>query len=148
MQSASKFFLPLLLIACLGLTGCYQAKVTTNKSPGNKVVEKKWASSFIYGIVPAEVDVSNQCPNGISSAERKFSFVNGLVTQLTLGLYMPQSVKVTCASGSMSSATPMKNPEFTLSENASEQEVQKTLSSAVRKSANTMEPVEVQIATK
>ena len=148
MQSTSKFFLSLLLIACVGLTGCYQAKVTTNKSAGNKVVEKKWASSFIYGIVPAEVDVSNQCSNGIASAERKFSFVNMLVNGLTFGLYLPQSVTVTCASGSMAHAVPAQTPAFTLPSDATEQEVKSTLSSATVESVMTEEPVEVRVATK
>jgi hypothetical protein len=148
MRSTSKFFLSLLLIGCVGLTGCYQAKVTTNKSAGNKVVEKKWASSFVYGLVPAEVDVSDQCSNGIASAQRKFSFVNMLVNGLTFGLYLPQNVTVTCASGSMAHAVPSQNPTVTLPSDATEQEIRNTLSSATLKSVTTDAPIEVRVATK
>jgi len=148
MQSTSKFFLSLLLIACVGLTGCYQAKVTTSKSPGDKVVEKKWASSFVYGLVPAKVDVSDECSNGIASAEREFSFVNMLVGNITFGLYLPQSVTVTCASGSMANAVPAQNPAFTLPADATKQEVKSTLSSATIESVMTEKPVEVRVAAK
>jgi hypothetical protein len=59
--------------------------------------------SFIYGLVPARVDVSGGCPNGTAAAERKFSFPNMFVNTLTLGIYLPQNVTVTCpAEGSMS----------------------------------------------
>ncbi len=148
MQSISKLVLPLLLIACLGLTGCYQAKVTTNRSDGGKVVKKKWAPSFIYGLVPAKIDVSNQCPNGIASAERKFNFGNMLVSQITFGIFLPQTVKVTCASGgAMSDAAPAQNPKFTLSKNASRQTIQSTLSTATMEAMLNQRPVEVEVAT-
>ena len=143
----SKFLLSLLLVACLGLTGCYQAKVTTNRPAGDTVVEKKWASSFIGGLVPAKIDVSDQCQNGISSAERKFRFVNMLVGSFTLGIYYPQTVKVTCASGGTASALPADSAEFKLSENASAERVNTTLSKAAVEATLTQSPVEVQVAT-
>lgn len=132
MRSTTNVFLPAVLAACLLFAGCYQAKVTTNKAAGDKVVQKKWASSFIFGLVPATVDVSDECPNGISSAQRKFSFLNGLVSQLTFGIYLPQNVKVTCASGGTmsSSLVPSKTNVF-LPRDASDAQLQKKLSTAV-----------------
>lgn len=148
MQLTSKFLLSLLLISCVGLTGCYQAKVTTDRPAGDTVVEKKWASSFIGGLVPAKIDVSDQCANGISSAERKFRFVNMLVSGFTFGIYYPQTVKVTCASGGeMTSAVPTQDSDFTVSETASKQRLKATLSKAATKAAMTQNPVEVQVAT-
>lgn len=142
----SKIVFPALLLACLCMSGCYQAQVTTNRSAGDTVVEKKWASSFILGIVPATVDVSDQCPNGIASAERKYSFLNMLVGGLTLNLYLPQTVRVTCAAGgSMSQTVPREDAEFTLREGASERQVQTILSNAALQSATTPEPVTVQV---
>lgn len=145
--SISRYFFPILLCCCFVLSGCYQASMTTGKQPGDTVVEKKWASSFIYGIVPAKVDVSDECPNGIASAKRKMSFVNGLVGTLTLNIYLPQNVKVTCAAGgSMSSAVPETESDFTLSEEASTQEVNQTLSAASAEAAMADKPVTVQVA--
>ena len=146
MRSTSKLILPALLAACLVLAGCYQAKMTTNKEPGNTVVEKKWASSYIYGIVPAEVDVSDQCPNGVASAEREISFLNGLVSQLTVGIYLPQTVTVTCAAGgAMSHATTPEN--FVVPSSATPAEMQKTLSEAATQARFTKEPATVRVLT-
>ncbi|HKL89182.1 MAG TPA: hypothetical protein VJ884_09265 [Salinibacter sp.] len=136
-----------LLVACVFLTGCWQAKVTTNKEPGDKVIEKKWVGSFVGGLVGAKVDVSGQCPNGIASAERKISIVNGLVAQLTGGLYVPQTVTVTCAaSGSMSSTAPTKH-NFVVPQNATDAELQKTLSDAATQSRLTQKPATVHVVT-
>lgn len=122
--------------------------MTTGKKPGRKVVDKPWASSFLFTLVAAEVDVSDKCPHGIASAERKISFLNGVVHTLTLNIYTPQDVKVTCAAdGSMSSAVPTKKSDFTLSEDASPQEVNQTLSSASAEAVMTEDPVTVQVAS-
>jgi hypothetical protein len=91
--------LPILVLLFV-LPGCYQAQVTTDRTAGETVVHKKWASSYLNGLVPAKLDVSNDCPNGIAAAERKFTFLNGLVSTLTLGIYLPHDVKVTCAASS------------------------------------------------
>lgn len=88
--------LPILVLLFV-LPGCYQAQVTTDRTAGETVVHKKWASSYLNGLVPAKLDVSNDCPNGIAAAERKFTFLNGLVSTLTLGIYLPHDVQVTCA---------------------------------------------------
>ena len=136
-----------LLAACVLFTGCWQAKITTNKEPGNKVVEKKWASSYIGGLIGAKVDVSEQCPNGIASAERKISIVNGIVANLTGGLYLPQTVTVTCAAGgSMSSVTPTKQ-NFVVPENATDAELQKAVSDAAMQSRLTQKPATVHVMT-
>lgn len=148
MRALSKFALPILLAGCFLLAGCYQAKMTTDKEPGDTVVEKPFASSFIYGLVPATVDVSDECTNGIASAERKISFLNGLVGGLTFNIYTPQSVTVTCAAGgTMSDATEEAGSSFTVSEAANPSEIKETLSTAALQSTLTHESVEVQVAT-
>ncbi|MFB6248160.1 MAG: Bor/Iss family lipoprotein [Salinibacter sp.] len=146
MRLLSKCALPALVIACLCLSGCYHAHVTTNKEAGETVVQKKWASSFLFGLVPATVDVSDQCSNGIASAERELSFLNMVVGGLTFNIYTPQSVTVTCAaSGSMSEVGPRKNMEFMLREGASIQAVKATVSSAAMASAVNGDSVTVRI---
>jgi len=89
---------PILLVAALLLLpGCYQAQITTDRTPSDTVVEEKWVASYLNGLVPAKVDVSEDCPNGIAAAQRNFSFLNGLVSTVTLGIYLPHTVVVTCA---------------------------------------------------
>ncbi|MEF8815956.1 MAG: hypothetical protein V5A20_04350 [Salinibacter sp.] len=145
-----KYLLPVLLAVSLLVTGCYQARMTTGKDPSDTVVEKKWASSFIYGLVPARVDVSQECSNGIASAERKFSFPNMLVNTLTLGIYLPQSVRVTCAAqGSMSATTQSPaNVDYTVPAGATQSELRSVLNTATIQSSITQKTTQVHITSR
>lgn len=123
--------------------------MTTGKEASNTVVQEKWAPSFIFGIVPARIDVSEECPNGIASAERKFSFPNMVVNTLTLGIYLPQSVTVTCAAGSMSAAAETSaSMKFTLAKDATETEIQDVLRTAAIQSSIAHEPAQVRVTEK
>lgn len=89
------------LLTVIGLVvcaGCYHATVETGAAPSTEVIEKKFASSWIYGLVPpSTVSTTDRCPNGPSKVETQHSFVNQLVGFLTLGIYTPIEIKVTCA---------------------------------------------------
>ena len=94
---------PLAAIALLA--GCYHATVETGAPPSNEVVEKGFASGWIYGLVPPKtIETAAKCPNGVSKVETQLSFVNQLVGLLTLGIYTPMSIKATCAEGPVASA--------------------------------------------
>lgn len=83
------------LIVC---AGCYHATVETGATPSTEVIEKKFASSWIYGLVPpSTISTTNRCPNGPAKVETQHSFVNQLVGFLTLGIYTPMQITVTCA---------------------------------------------------
>jgi Bor protein len=98
MRSASR--LSLVVGACL-LSGCFHQIVQTGRTPGTTVVERPWTATWLWGLVPAEeISVVAQCPNGVATIETQQSFLNGLVGGLTLGIYTPQEVRVTCASTS------------------------------------------------
>lgn len=147
MRTLSTPLLSCLLVFSLVLPGCYQAQVTTNKPAGNTVVEEGWAPSYLMGLVPASIDVSEQCSNGISSATRKFSFLNMVVSSLTIGIYAPQNVTVTCAAESMSSGIPSPEADFVLSDTVPQQKLRETLSRAVQEAARSQKPVEVRVTT-
>lgn len=62
------------------------------------MIEKKWASSWIFGLVPPEtVDAAAECPGGVAKVVTQQSFANMLVRFLTLGIYTPTTIVVTCA---------------------------------------------------
>jgi hypothetical protein len=87
---------------------CYHATVDTGLSPSAQVVEKSFAAGWIYGLVPpSAVETASKCSGGVSKVETKLSFVNQLVGLLTLGIYTPMSIKVTCAQGGRSSVEPI-----------------------------------------
>lgn len=88
-----------LAVASLSLTACWHVTVTSGAPASPTVVDKPWQNSFIYGLVPPpEVNVKDQCTNGVSKVETEHSFVNGLVSAITWQIYTPIHLKVTCAS--------------------------------------------------
>jgi hypothetical protein len=99
-----------LLVLC-STAGCYHASVETGRTPGNQHIDKGWAPGFLYGAVgPGTVDAKAGCSSGVSKVETKHSFLNMLVGGLTLGVYTPMTVDVTCAAPAatiaQASATP------------------------------------------
>ncbi len=80
------------------LAGCYHATIETGSTPSTVTVEDKWADSWIYGLVPPDtINPMQRCTSGIARVETKLSFLNQLVGALTLGIYTPMSIQVTCA---------------------------------------------------
>lgn len=138
------FSLLLIPIVALALTGCYSAQVTTDKQPSGQVIEKPWATGFVAGLATpgAQIDAAQQCPNGVAMVETEVSFLNQLATFVTLNIYSPMSVTVTCAAGgSMSSLMPA--PEFTVPPEAEDAEAAEVLQAAALESAEMAEPIRV-----
>lgn len=91
------FLLALILLAG---TACFHQTVRSGLTPGTTVVEDEFVATWLWGIVPAEpIDVRQQCPSGVAIVETQQSFMNGLVSVFTLGIYSPQRLRVTCAVG-------------------------------------------------
>ena len=87
-----------LVVGSLLLSGCYHVTVVSGTTPAPTVVDKPWQLSFIYGLVPpAELNVKQECPNGIHKVETETSFLNGLVGGITYSLFTPVHAKVTCS---------------------------------------------------
>jgi Bor protein len=83
---------------CAASLACYHATIETGATPSTEVVEKSFASGWIFGLVPpSTVSTAERCANGPAKVETQLSFVNELVSWLTLGIYTPMSIKVTCA---------------------------------------------------
>lgn len=86
------------LTLALALTACYHATIETGRPPSPQTVEKAFAAGWIYGLVPpSTVQTASQCPAGVSRVETQLSFVNQLVSFITLGIFTPMAIKVTCA---------------------------------------------------
>ena len=103
-MSRTSSYLGLLTLLLVG-GGCYHATIETGATPSPTVIRNDFASSWIYGLVPPKtVSTASQCPNGVARVETQLSFVNGLVGILTLGIYTPMAILVTCAEPRSSSA--------------------------------------------
>jgi hypothetical protein len=82
------------------LVACYHATIETGLTPSTEVLEQSFASSWIYGLVPPKtVSTTSRCPGGVAKVETQHTFVNQLVGFLTLGIYTPMHIRVTCAQG-------------------------------------------------
>lgn len=89
-----------LALTTLLLTGCFHQVVNTGVAPaaGNATITKT-VSLYFFGLVGAEVDTVADCPTGAAVIETQQTFVNGLLGVVTLGIYTPQTVTITCAAG-------------------------------------------------
>src|SRR5689334_13174912 len=106
-----------LLMLCA--SGCFHQVVNTGRTPGTTVVDKPWVSTWLWGLVAAQpIDARQACPSGVALITTEQSFVNGLVGAVTLGIYTPQHVTITCASGGTASL-PRGAKEFQVPANAS-----------------------------
>lgn len=130
-------------ILIFALTSCYHAQITTDKQPSNNVIEKPWAHSFVFGLVPpSEVATASECPNGVAKVETKISFLNGLVSGITFNLYTPMHITVTCAAGSGMSAVEEDSEEkVTVSKKSDKEKVIDAIHQASIKAAKTDKPV-------
>lgn len=127
----------------LVLTGCFHQVVQTGRTPGPTVVKKPWTATWLWGLVPATpIDVTRDCPGGIATVETKQSFMNGLVGALTIGIFTPRDVTVTCASGT-ARGSGMK--EFIVAREASQDEKARVMADAIAESARSQQPVLVSI---
>jgi putative copper export protein len=89
----------LLAASLIILAGCYHATIETGATPSTEVIHQSFASAWIYGLVPPKtVSAEERCRNGVAKVETQHSFVNQLVGFLTLGIYTPMDIKVTCSS--------------------------------------------------
>ena len=43
------------------------------------------------------METASRCPDGVAKAETQLSFLNQVVHILTLGIYTPMDIRVTCA---------------------------------------------------
>jgi len=79
------------------LTSCYSyTSVVGNGAQGNTKVTK-WNHYVIYGLAPVGVSNSKQMADGAENytVHTRQSFLNGLVSAITYGLYTPTTTTVT-----------------------------------------------------
>ena len=127
-----------LLAAALLLGACYHATIETGATPSAVTVEKSFASSWIYGLVPpSTVETAAKCKTGVAKIETQLSFVNMLVGDLTLGIYTPMSIKVTCAEAGSKAA-------FVVPSGAGADHQQAIVDAAAARAAETHAEVDVQ----
>lgn len=132
--------LSLVLIGVLASSGCYHATINTGRQPSGQMIERKWAHSFLYGLVPpSTVETAQQCPNGVARVETQLSFLNQVANFITLGIYSPMTIQVQCASSDDDDA------QASALRPAAGQSTRELLTAAVLQAQRTGEPVTVDL---
>lgn len=134
----------LLALAAMAVasTACYHQVVNTGRAASTTVVDKPWVPTFIFGLVEAKpIDVRAQCSQGVAVVTTEQSFLNGLVGALTVGIFTPQHVTVTCASST--SLLPDHRTEIHVADTATAAERADALERAVTQSRENNETVVV-----
>ena len=122
--------LALALALVVSVGGCYHAVIETDLEPSNRTIEQPFASSWVYGLVPPKlVKTAEECPDGVAMVVTEISFVNGLVGVLTLGIYTPMHITVTCAAGGTASA---ESAQVEIGADATQQEKREAMTEAAR----------------
>ena len=126
------------------LPGCYHATIDTGLTPGTEVIHQKFASCWIYGLVPPKtVEAASKCPHGVARVETQYSFLNWLVGSLTFGIYTPMEIKVTCASAG-GADLPLAPTDIVVAANASAEEIQKAFMKAADLAVSEGRPVYIE----
>ena len=139
-------FLFALAFCMMALSGCYTATIETNLPPSNMTIQENWVAGWIFGLVPPKtVETAAQCPHDVAKVMTQLSFANQLVGLLTLGIYTPMTIQVTCAEASETSLIDPKDT-FAVSKDASPKEFRNVFMMAAEKVAQSESEVFVMIS--
>jgi hypothetical protein len=89
-----------IVLACLLATaGCYKATFLRDTNAIRGVERDKWADFFLFGLVgEVTIDVAEFCTRGrVAEVQTGGNLGTGVIYALTLGIYTPRKVYVTCA---------------------------------------------------
>jgi hypothetical protein len=126
-----------LALALVSSMACYHATINTGRAESSTIVEKQWAKGWVFGLVPPDpLDVSKECAGGVAKVETQHTFLNMLVQFLTIDIFTPMDIKVTCAGAGMAPKTSMIVP----SDNTPAAE-REALTQAVKQADQSGEPV-------
>lgn len=92
-------------VAASLLTGCVTTTFKTGL-PGGGAKKEERGTYFLYGLVGDKtLNLSELCPEGVSSFKDYFSAVDGILSCVTCGIYTPKSIEVECAGSARVSYT-------------------------------------------
>ena len=87
----------ILFAASMLLTSCYSYTSVVGEGAQGSNQTTKWNHYVVYGLAPVGVSDSKQMADGAENytVHTRQSFVNGLVSALTFGIYTPTTTTVT-----------------------------------------------------
>lgn len=132
-----------LFTCCVAIGACHHATIDLGATPSLETIHEPWANSWIYSLVPpSRIETAAKCASGVAKVETQRSFLNGLVAILTLGIYTPMEIKVTCAA--RGNADSPEKAELSIEDGASLQEIQTAFMTAADRAVEENRAVFVQ----
>ncbi|MEY4579474.1 MAG: Bor protein [Pseudomonadota bacterium] len=99
-MSRSNFWLwPCAFVTLLGTSSCYKATFYQNRNAIGGIHHERWSAFFVFGLVGSEhFDVRDFCGRDEAAEIRTGgNFATSLVSAVTIGIYTPRKVYITCA---------------------------------------------------
>ncbi len=102
----AKIGLVLALATLASTAGCYKATFVEDPSAAKREpTHEEWSNHYVFGLVgDKEYDTRDWCPNGVAMARTGGNVGTSSLTIVTLGIYAPRKVYVTCADGQVAAA--------------------------------------------
>lgn len=72
---------------------------------------------------PSTISAAAKCQHGVAKVETQRSFVNSLVSIITLNIYTPMEIKVTCASKSSAMIPSSHVPDIVIENGATDEQI-------------------------
>jgi hypothetical protein len=83
-------------VLTLLLAGCHTMRFELVEEPSAETVTERKAF-FLWGLVPTQrIDVRDRCPAGVVALRERTTFIDGLLSLPTLGIYKPRSTIYFC----------------------------------------------------
>ena len=85
----------------VSIAGCFEHTYTMGTgAPAGPVVYDEWQNQWLAGLIgDRNLEVQQVCVSGNATVRDEQSFLNGLVSVLTGGIYTPTTVTIRCDSG-------------------------------------------------
>ena len=85
------------LVLAVSLTSCYSYTTVVGKGAQGNTSVSKWNHYVVYGLAPVGVSNAKEMAAGAEdyTVKTEQSFVNGLVSALTFGIYSPTTTTET-----------------------------------------------------
>jgi hypothetical protein len=84
--------------------GCYKhTYIVGAGAPDAALAHDEWRHHWLWGLInpDKELALAKVCTSGDATIDTEMTFLNGLVSALTSGIYSPTTVRVRCAAGSV-----------------------------------------------
>jgi Bor protein len=86
-----------ILLCAMLMTSCYSYRVVVGEGAKGNTEVTKWNSYLLFGLAPVGVSDPEDMADGAENytVHTRQSFVNGLVSGVTFGIYTPTTTTVT-----------------------------------------------------